>query len=429
MSGTQYNMKSSKSKMSKSTKSKSQSVDRTIAPVSYGVRAVATGPRINGSDRIVIHRREFVGTATNGAATGFALTSISAATPGYDLNPSCSDLFPWLSRIAPCYERFRFNKVKFHFIPSSPTSQAGRFYAAIDYDFDDLVASTKSELMGNISSVEAAVWQECELVCNPNALNRDLPYRYVSATGRSTYIEQRTSYSGFMMCAFDTPTTNLLMDVWVEYEVELVTPVNDPVQVQTGYANAGNAPATTAVTTAVGTGFPGLPVPNVNLNPTPSSPIKVVRAGYLGVPLMTFGFGGTTGSVNYALDVSGAQGKGKLDLSTAFSVTGTTPATILNNVNVTDVEWYAFDNAGTWQGSITKSPTIFKPDTFSNVIGCTTGEVSVASKFVESLVTLALDTAVQAVPTLRYLVPIIYNSNAAFGAGFSAFGLEYRKSV
>jgi len=429
MSGTQYNMKSSKSKMSKSNRNKSQSLDRMVAPVSYGIRALASGPRINGSDKITIRRREFVGTATNGATTGFALTPLSAATPGYDLNPATSELFPWLSRIAPCYERFRFNRVKFHFIPSSPTSTPGRFYAAVDYDYDDLVASTKAELMGNVCSVESAVWQESELVCNPLALNRDMPYRYVSSTGRSTYIEQRTAYSGFMMCAFDTTSANLLMDIWVEYEVEFVTPVNDPAVTEMCPATSTNVSAVTAVSTATGGSFLGLPLPISTFTTTPASPIKVVIPGSLGIPSIVFGFSGASVYPTRALDISGAQGKGKLDVSTAFNVTGQTPATILNNVLLTNVYIYAFDYLGAYLGSITENSGGFTTNMSSSVIGVTPGEVSVASKFLDSLITISLEACTSALPTLRYLVPMLSNWSSALGAGNSGYGIEYRKSA
>lgn len=415
--------------MPKTSKNKNQAIERTVAPVSYGIRAVATNPRINGSDKVVIRRREFVGTATNGGTFGFALTPLSRATPGYDLNPATSELFPWLSRIAPCYERFRFNKVKFHFIPSQPTSTAGRFYAAVDYDYDDLVANTKAELMGNATSVEAAVWQECELVCNPQALNRDLPYRYVSSTGRTSYVEQRTAYSGFMMCAFDTTVGSLLMDIWVEYEVELVTPVNDPVISQFCPANYSNVYAASNVTSALGTGFIGFPLATSAFNTTPASPIKVVRSGSMGVPVIFFGFGGTNAYPPYAMEIGGTQGKGKLDISTSFNVTGQTPATVLNNVSLTDVEVYAFDFDGLFIGSITNSPVVFPPSIYSASLGVVSGEVSVASKFITSLITLSLEAAYLTAPTLKYLVPFISNSNAAFGAGNSGFGVEYRKTA
>jgi len=191
MPGIQYSMiKNIKNKNNNNARSQKNSQSRkaltvTSAPVAKGVTAWSTPPNMAASgDKVVIKRREFVGTATNGTVTGYALTPVSASTPGYDFNPSEATMFPWLSQLAPCFERFRFDRLSFDFIPSQASSTAGRYYAAVDYDYDDAVAVNKTMLMGNMTAMESAVWQPMSIKCDPRSLNRDLPYRYVSCTTR-----------------------------------------------------------------------------------------------------------------------------------------------------------------------------------------------------------------------------------------------------
>lgn len=173
-----------------------------------------------------VSRREFVGTISNGSATGFSIESASGNVPGWDLNPAISGMFPWLSNLARGFERFRFRKLKVDLVSSQPSTTAGRVYAAVDYDWDDLVPTTKAALMGNMSAVEAPVWSNFSLTMDPRALMGDLPTKYVSTQVRnpSNGWEPRLSYCGFLVFAFDTPTANLTYDLWVEYDVELSVP-------------------------------------------------------------------------------------------------------------------------------------------------------------------------------------------------------------
>lgn len=403
-------------KQSKKTKSV---VSVTKAPLALGVAARASPPSVNGRDSFHVVRREFVGTATNGTTTGFALTTLSQALPGYDFNPSVQNLFPWVSNVANCYERFRFNKLSFHFVPSQAASTAGRFYAAVDYDYDDRVASTKTELMGNKTAVEAAVWQECRLVCDPASLNRDMPYRYISCTTRGLDVEGRTSFAGYLMCAFDTTATNCLIDIWVEYDLELVTPVNDNFSQELSSALDAYVTSTTAVTSGAGPYY-GFPAPSKN---TSFGTVHVVAAGTSTAPGMVL----SGLNVPYALDIMDAKGKGFLDLLVSFNETGVPPVTNLTAAKALTIDWAIYNSLGTWLCSLTSSPTVVPATAFSHVMGPDklTGDVNGA--FIRSVTSVALDTLLSYVPSARFLVPLIGNAAAAIGAGSTAWGYRYKK--
>lgn len=385
------------------------------AAISYKVKGQP--PVINGRDGIRIHRCEFVGTATNGATTGFALTPLSLAMIGYDLNPSVATMFPWLSRVAACYERFRFNSVNFRFVPSQSTATAGRFYAAVDYDYDDAPATSKATLMGNHSVVESPVWQESKLVCDPSCLNRDMPYRYVSCTTKGLAIEQRTAFAGFLMLAFDTAVANLLMDIWVEYDVQLVTPVTDEFIVQELPCVEADMTSVAAVTTALGVGGAGA-VPRSHAVMT-SGPVATAVSGVNNVPIFAVPMLGSAAYATEVADISAAKGSGVLSLLFRWLETGVSPATLL--AQSLTVVLAAHDYLGTYLGLL---------GTVSGLVHNSEGplvlnEVSTNSKILAQQTTIDLHELINAYPTAHYLAPVLYNPNATNGAGKVGWGFHW----
>lgn len=383
---------------------------RTDVPLARSVVASTIPPRINGKDGIFISRKEFVGTATNGAITGFSLTPLSKAIPGYDFNPSIKSLFPWLSTVAASYERFRFRKLEFHFIPSQSASTAGRFYAAVDYDYDDAPSTTKATMMGNHTAVEAPVWQECHLKCDPACLNRDMPFKFVTCTTRGLAVENRTSYSGFLMLGFDTTVANLLMDIWVSYEVELVTPVLDEAIVQDVSLSSAVWKAVTDLTTADTINTTGA-VP-IATGIVPSGPVVPVNPGVGGVPNLTIP--GNTKALITALDILATRGVGSLLLQILLNESAATPYTVLG-ASVQGV-WSAFDYLGNFLGNVSAAKRVIGPSTVAG--GATlAGAVSDTN-------TIDLSAFAASYPTARYLAPWI-SAVGALGAGNIAAGFQW----
>lgn len=385
-------------------------------PVAYGVTARSSGPNINGKDGIRIRRCEFVGTASNGAVTGFALTPLSTSTPGYDLNPSSPNLFPWLSRIAPNYERFRFESIKLKFVPSQATTTAGRFYAAVDYDYDDAPANSKITMMGNSTAVECPVWQEVTMSLDSKSLNRDLPFRYVNSTTKGLAVEERTAFSGFVMLAFDTTVANLLMDIWIEYDVTFVTPVNDDAIIQQMLPDATGMNAVTNITVATGGGFAGI-IPKSKLV-APAGPIKPVVASTGSVPQFLVPYGATTVDALNGYDISGAKGMGILAMLTSWFVTGQTPAGMLALSQ--GPKWHAFDYLGNALGDITSVvSSLYQSGAY------VPSAVSTASATLYDIHTYDLHQLLDLYPTIRYIAGILTNITNPAGAGSIASGFKW----
>lgn len=406
---TKSNANGTKSSVSRKPATAQLGVPAAISSVEY-----ARLPSIAGSGKVVIRRREFVGTATNGAVTGFGVTPLSSLIPGYDFNPSAPNMFPWLSKVAPAFERFRFNKLSFDFVPGQSTATAGRFYAAVDYDYDDAVTLNKTAFMGNMTAVESAVWLPCSLKCDSAALNRDLPYRYVSCTTRGLYVEARTANAGYLMVAFDTPTVNLLVDIWVNYEVEFVTPVNDAAIVQD--LDIATAVSTTQLTNTVGTGFAaGVPMAPV---PVAAGAIVPVKSGAFGVPTFNATIFGANLAASEALDISSARKRGGIGLFGKFNVTGTAPNTMLG-ADLADFMWAANDSAGNYLGLLSAIIDNHRS------LGPITGGGGTVGGFVYSAMSGVLESIFSTFPTVRYLVPFLKHGTGAYGAGSSCAGFTY----
>lgn len=387
-------------------------------PVAIGMANRSSPPTLRNTSNVTIRRREFVGTASNDAYTSFKISTGTLAVPGYDFNPATARMFPWLSQISGAFERFRFNKLKFDFCPGQSTTTAGRYYAAVDYDYDDVIPNSKAAIMGNMSAVEASIWQPCSLVCDPVALNRDMPFRYVSCTTRGLAIENRTAYSGFLIVAFDTPSANCLVDIWVEYEVELATPVADDPYQQFYPVSDSTTPSTTAVSGAVGGSFGAVVAPATATYPT--GPISLVASGSVGTPVFSVPVGTDKVYPPYALDIKNVSGMGDILLQGNYNVTGVAPNDVLGASEAL-FKWAFLDNTGSSVASSTTSGL--------NIVssqGPATGSGGMLGAYITSLVGVSLNTLLSKYPTVRYLVPYLVSS-AALGAGHSGFGFSQTK--
>lgn len=413
-------MQKSKSKTGQKPQKKSKAAitrsQRDIpAAIAYSSRAQPP----NIGNRVVLKRREFVGTATNGSTTGFALTNLSTVIPGYDFNPSCYTLFPWLSQLSVAYERFRFNKLSFEFVPGQSTATAGRFYASVDYDYDDNPATSKAEMMGNMTAVESSLWTNCGLKCDPNSLNRDMPYRYVSSTSRTLSIENRTAYSGFLMLAFDTAVTNCIMDIWVEYECELITPVLDSVQFQ---VLPISSTATVDVCPTLGT--KAASSPPVSTNSFPLGAAALVTPGQSGVPTMSRGFWGNTFIQKSALDIKNLLNLPSLILSTNASAYGVAPSALMDAATALQGVFNIYDSKGTWLVDTSGSSEA------NGVTRCTglatSGSIFVPGATVLTSTALQIAKLLTQYPTMRYIGAML-QSDVPVGPGMTGWGFTAQK--
>lgn len=206
-------------------------------PVSVGVVTNSSQPMFNGSAVQRVRHREYCYTIGNGTATGWFVSPINSAVPGLDIGPGDSVLTPWLNPIARRFERYVFHSLKVEFIPGQATTTAGRYYAAIEYDYNDDPATEKVTFMNNQTVCQANVWSPMVLVAKPESMHPRGDPKFTSPNGNE---DGRLTYGGYLMCAFEA-TTPVTFDIYVTYDVSFFTPQMEVPSVLQTYPSAYHA--------------------------------------------------------------------------------------------------------------------------------------------------------------------------------------------
>jgi len=215
------------------------------------------------------------------------------------------------------------------------------------------------------------------------------------------------------MVAFDVPDAVVrTVDIWVSYDVELVTPQLNENLVQGVTPLSANT--TTAITEACGTAFGK----GVTMNPTNATagPLQKITAGLAGVPEMLYSLGGAYLKLKDGLDISRAKFRGYLNLIHHLYVTGVTPAAVLGT-NILNFAVGVYDAVGTFLGTWN-----LLTSTYNTNGPRINSELSTASKDVRFTASGPLSELESMYPSARYLMPFINSGVAALGAGGEGFG-------
>jgi hypothetical protein len=161
----------------------------------------------------------------------------------YPINPGRSTSFPWLSTIASGFESYKFHKLVYHICSSQSTESAGRTYAYIDFDVVDPQPLSQAVLMANANAVSGNLWiPDLALECPVKELHRRQNSYYVSATSGGAPLQAAAGLydAGNFWIATAGDASPGGMEIYVEYDVEFITP---------SYSYLGQ---TTSYTTPVG---------------------------------------------------------------------------------------------------------------------------------------------------------------------------------
>lgn len=140
----------------------------------------------------------------------------------YEINPALGASFTWLSRVAQCYEKYRFRSLAFDFIPYVAATTAGTIRMAWDYDAVDAVPATV-EIMSNLSSyVSGPLFQQVRLNVQTSLMHTNEWYytRMDTVTGT----DLKTYDTGAFIIAVDGESKAIAGDIRVSYTVELYSP-------------------------------------------------------------------------------------------------------------------------------------------------------------------------------------------------------------
>jgi hypothetical protein len=157
--------------------------------------------------------------AENAAPSLFSVQSIP-------INPGQAGTFPWLSKVAQNFESYRFKKLKIVYETEAPSSLGGTLVLALDYDASDPVPATKQQMLAYRGSVRSAPWTEC---CH-SSIGEDLHKQksYFVRPGSqpvNTDVKMYDVANLFVATQGVTTGSAVCGELYVEYDVELMTPI------------------------------------------------------------------------------------------------------------------------------------------------------------------------------------------------------------
>jgi hypothetical protein len=180
---------------------------------------------------MVFRNSEYVGELA-GSSSSTALGGLAGQAACYVINPGNPALFPWLSAMAPNFERFRFNKLRARYKPEvNPTSATavGKVMIGCNYDVSDINPTLRSQIESTFPHVDAMPYQELVLELDPNMLTGP---KGLGASGTKFVTALSTPpgdpklyFGGLLTWAtLGNGTTSNLGELHIDYEVEFFTP-------------------------------------------------------------------------------------------------------------------------------------------------------------------------------------------------------------
>lgn len=159
------------------------------APVATSVQARQRSATYGGKRVFTVSQREYCGTV---AQTNYTLAAATVPVDAIltDTNKTASQYatqvqplevktFTWLSNIAKCFDRYRFNYVRFFYEPSCPTNTDGQVIMAFDSDPADAFLQNGaqksfdwSQLSRFAGSCHGALWAPHRMAVPCDALSR-----------------------------------------------------------------------------------------------------------------------------------------------------------------------------------------------------------------------------------------------------------------
>lgn len=167
----------------------------------------------------------------------------------FALNPGLQSSFPWLSSQAQGWERYRFHRLRYVYYTRCGSDIPGSVMIAPDYDAADPAPVSEQVMSSYRNVVEDAPWKNiiCEL--DVRSLNSLGPSRFVRSFGLSANQDIKTYDSGNVFIFTMDGTAVRWGKVWVEYDVELITPQlgSGGNALQNAFSLLGVTPTTAAV--------------------------------------------------------------------------------------------------------------------------------------------------------------------------------------
>ncbi len=212
----QNNQKKKKTRRSVRKKSMNGQ-SQTTAPVSVGIVGKVNSPKMNykNAGTVCVSHTELIGDV-NGSV------GLNVAT--YSINAGLSTMFVWLSNMASNYESYKFRKLHFRYVQACATTATGQVYLTVEFDPSDVAPSSEQQLATYDGVVYGTPWANHIYKCALRNLSKRSSY--FTRIGTLSNSADLPLYDvGYLVVATTgNASTALVGKIWVDYEVELVTP-------------------------------------------------------------------------------------------------------------------------------------------------------------------------------------------------------------
>jgi len=210
-------------------------------------RGFPTGNYPRGTRWCRVEEDEYI--ADIAGSTGFITTA-------FQVNPGQVATFPWLSKQAAQWEKYRWEYLEFYYKPEvsafAQNGQAGKIILSMDYDASDSPPSSKQQAEDTDPHTDAMPYEDLLLQLDPRQMFEMADSKYVRPGGLPGSADIKTYDSGNLaVSTIGNFNTSLLGELHVRYAVVFEVPVLEA-------PAGGSVPANNQVAEFVSTGAEAL---------------------------------------------------------------------------------------------------------------------------------------------------------------------------
>jgi len=235
-------------------------------------------PRVNNSSRTsklsdgtVFRHREYI--ANISPSGNFTPRKV-------EINPGLKDTYPWLSGVAPNFQKYKFRKLRFVYETAQSTFIPGMVMFAPNFNVIDDLPYDKGAMLQLSHAKRAPVWQNFAMDI-PLKEMESYKYYFVRTTTVSNLLLTDPLY---LIVATDAVSTDIAYcgELWIEYEIEFIFPItiNQDELLYTGYAHFPITTASTNPYPALGVGLKDNGGLNVTINGGQQDVVKISFGQY-----------------------------------------------------------------------------------------------------------------------------------------------------
>lgn len=156
--------------------------------------------------------------------------STAFATTSFPVNPGQVGTFPWLSKQAAQWEKYRWEYLEFYYKPEvsafAAQGQSGKVILSMDYDASDAPPSGKQQAEDTDPHTDAMPYEDLLLALDPRQMFEMADSKYVRPGGLPGSTDIKTYDSGNLsVSTIGNQSTDLLGELHVRYAVVFEVPV------------------------------------------------------------------------------------------------------------------------------------------------------------------------------------------------------------